>query len=140
MHNCTHIILIAEDDPDDQELITYAFSKVDPSLKLYIVNDGKEALDYLLHASDNVLPCVIVLDYNMPEMNGAQVLQQISPDKRFEKIPKVIFSTSSNPIYIKDSMQKGADAYHVKPDGFEALLGIAKEMAALCYKAAWRIS
>jgi CheY-like chemotaxis protein len=136
MHNCTHIILIAEDDPDDQELLAYAFTKVDPSLKLFFVNDGKEALDYLQHASDNGLPCVIVLDYNMPELNGAQVLQVIAPDKRFEKIPKVILSTSSNPVYIQDSLQKGADAYRIKPDGFEELLGIAKEMAALCYGAA----
>lgn len=99
MQECTHLILIAEDDPDDQELIAIAFSRVAPSLKLQIVNDGKEALDYLCNAADTGLPCVIVLDYNMPELNGAQVIQLLSPDRRFAGIPKVILSTSDNPLF-----------------------------------------
>lgn len=136
MTKCTHIILIAEDDPDDQELIAYAFTKIDPTLKLHIVNDGKEALDYLQHVSDKGLPCVILLDYNMPELNGAQVIQQLGADQRFKNVPKVILSTSSNPLYINECLQKGAHAYRIKPDGFEDLLTIAKEMALLCKEAA----
>lgn len=136
MATCKHIILIAEDDPDDQELIALAFSKVDPSLQLCIVNDGKEALEYLQKTSEKGLPCVILLDYNMPELNGAQVIQQLSADSRFENVPKVILSTSSNPLYIKECLQKGAHAYKVKPDDFEALVSIVKEMAALCKDAA----
>jgi CheY-like chemotaxis protein len=136
MKNCTHIILIAEDDPDDQELLAYAFSKVDPSLKLFIVNDGRQALDYLLTADENNLPCVILLDYNMPELNGGQVIQRLLPNEKFNRIPKVILSTSSNPIYVQYCMQNGADAYKVKPDDFSELLGIVKEMAALCRDAA----
>ena len=101
MKNCTHIILIAEDDPDDQELLAYAFSKVDPSLKLFIVNDGRQALDYLLTADENNLPCVILLDYNMPELNGGQVIQRLLPNEKFNRIPKVILSTSNNPIYVQ---------------------------------------
>lgn len=136
MATCTHIILIAEDDPDDQELIAFAFSKVDPSLQLYIVNDGKEALEYLRQTSEKGMPCVILLDYNMPQFNGAQVIQQLSADSRFQNVPKVILSTSSNPLYINDCLQKGAHAYRVKPDDFEELLIIVKEMAALCKEAA----
>jgi CheY-like chemotaxis protein len=136
MTQCSHIILIAEDDPDDQELIAMAFTIIDPSLKLHIVNDGKEALGYLQRSSDLDLPCVILLDYNMPEFNGAQVIQQLSTDKRFEFVPKVILSTSSNPLYINDCLQKGAHAYKVKPVDFEELVTIAREMAALCIEAA----
>lgn len=133
---CKQVILIAEDDPDDQELITFAFSKADPSFQLYIVNDGRAALDYLNSVSDNKLPCLILLDYNMPELNGAQVVQHLLPHKRFEKIPKVILSTSGNPAYIADALKKGADAYRVKPDDFQQLIGIAREMVALCQGAA----
>jgi len=136
MRRCTHTILIAEDDPDDQELIAIAFAKADPSLKLFIVDDGQKALEYLQHSEDNRLPCLILLDYNMPELNGAQVIQKIASDERYQCIPKVILSTSGNPLHAKDSFEKGASAYHVKPDNFGALLDIAKEMAALCHKAA----
>jgi len=136
MRQCTHTILIAEDDPDDQELIAIAFSKADPSLKLYIVDDGQKVLDYLRHSEDNRLPCLILLDYNMPELNGAQVIEKIAGDERYHCIPKVILSTSGNPQYAKLSLEKGANAYHVKPDNFSALLDIAKEMAALCRNAA----
>lgn len=136
MYQCSHTILIAEDDPDDQELIAEAFAQVDPLLKLCLVNDGQEALNYLQEASDNSLPCVILLDYNMPELNGAQVIQRLSPDARFAAIPKVVLSTSGNPQYIRDCLQKGAHKYLVKPDDFAALLGIAREMADLCHRAA----
>lgn len=136
MQNCTHIILIVEDDPDDQELIAYAFSKADPSLKLCIVDDGQKAIEYLKQSPDKSLPCVILIDYNMPELNGAQVIQKIASDNRLKTIPKVILSTSSNPLFIKESIAKGADAYRVKPDNFSALVHIAKEMAELCYRAA----
>jgi CheY-like chemotaxis protein len=136
MHHCTHIILIAEDDPDDQELIAVAFSKVAPTLKLCIVNNGKEVLDYLGNVTDGNMPCVILLDYNMPELNGAQVIQRLLADQRFALIPKVILSTSDNPLFIQDALQKGADAYKVKPGDFQSLLGIVKEMAALCKSAA----
>jgi CheY-like chemotaxis protein len=136
MHTCSYSILIADDDPDDQELIVHAFSQVDPLLKLCLVNDGKEALDYLQEAADSGLPCLILLDYNMPELNGAQVIQQLSPDERFATIPKVILSTSGNPRYIQDCLQKGAYKYLVKPNDFGSLVGIAREMAALCHNPA----
>ena len=136
MRDCTHVILVAEDDPDDQELIAIAFSKADPSIKLCIVNNGRAVLDYLQNATDTNLPCVILLDYNMPELNGAQVIQSISPDKRFAVIPKIILSTSDNPQYIEDALQKGANAYKIKPDNFQQLVSIAEEMAALCKQAA----
>ncbi|MGI8635789.1 MAG: response regulator [Segetibacter sp.] len=132
----THTILLADDDPDDQELIVHAFTEVSPSFKLHIVNDGKEVLEFLSTVSDNRLPCLIVLDYNMPELNGEQVLQQLTNDKRYEGIPKVILSTSSNPKNIQDCLVKGAHAYRVKPDNFSQLVVLAKEMLELCSKAA----
>jgi CheY-like chemotaxis protein len=132
----SYTILLADDDPDDQELIVHAFTEVSPSFRLHIVNDGKEAIDFLSTVSDSKLPCLIVLDYNMPELNGAQVLLKLTNDKRYEAIPKVILSTSSNPKYIQDCLHKGAHAYRVKPDNFAQLVVLAKEMLELCDKAA----
>ena len=132
----THTILLADDDPDDQELIVHAFTEVSPSFKLHIVNDGKQLIEFLTTVSDSRLPCLIVLDYNMPELNGEQVLQKLSNNKRYEGIPKIILSTSSNPKNIKDCLGKGAHAYRVKPDNFSELVVLAKEMLDLCANAA----
>lgn len=130
------LILLAEDDPDDQELIASAFGEVDPSFNLHIVNDGKEVLKFLSEDSHKQLPCLIVLDYNMPELNGAEVLQRLSSNERLANIPKVVLSTSNNNKHIEDCMKKGAHAYRVKPDNFKQLVLIAQEMIALCEKAA----
>jgi CheY-like chemotaxis protein len=129
-------ILVAEDDPDDREMLIHAFSKVDPSFELHVVNDGRQVIDYLKMTADSILPALIILDYNMPQLNGVQVVETLCTDKRYNGIPKVILSTSRNPAYISDCLQKGADAYRVKPDDFQALVSIAREMVALCNKAA----
>lgn len=128
----SYTILLADDDPDDQELMIHAFSQVTPSLNLQIVNDGKAAIELLSATNDHKLPCLIVLDYNMPEMNGADVLQRLVGIKRYESIPKIILSTSGNPTYVQDCLRKGADAYKVKPDNFNQLVVLAKEMLAMC--------
>jgi CheY-like chemotaxis protein len=126
------IILLAEDDIDDREIIACAFAQVQGTYQLHMVNNGREALQFLLTLSDHSLPCLIILDYNMPELNGAQVVQQLSADHRFSQIPKVILSTADNPRYAVDSIQKGADAYRVKPDSFDEMVCIAREMVGLC--------
>ncbi len=136
MHTCTNLILIAEDDPEDQELIAYAFFKADPSIEIHIVTNGIEVLNYLNILDSNKLPCVILLDYNMPELNGAQVIQHLSPDSRFKSIPKIILSTSDNPIFMQESFSNGANDYKVKPDNMSDLVIIAKELVILCKNAA----
>lgn len=132
----SYTILLADDDPDDQELIVNAFTQISPSFTLHIVNDGKGVIEFLTAASDDKLPCLIVLDYNMPELNGAEVLQKLTSDKRYESIPKIILSTSSNPKYIQDCLHKGAYAYRIKPDNFNQLMLLAKEMLDFCGSAA----
>ena len=129
-------ILVAEDDRDDQELLKDAFERVDPSFSLHIVEDGNSVLEYLDNAADDRLPCLIILDYKMPELNGGQVLQKLLDKPRFRRIPKVILSTSGNTKYIQEAMDKGAHAYRVKPYDFSRLVAIAKEMLQLCQNAA----
>ncbi len=124
-------ILLAEDDQDDQELLKEAFSKVDPCCQLHIEGNGKNALDYLEQLSDSSLPGVIILDYNMPELNGSQVLERLYSCPRYRSIPKVILSTSDNIKYVEESLSKGALAYRVKPYDFSGLVAIAREMIYL---------
>lgn len=134
--NQSYTILLAEDDLDDQELILHAFGEVSPTFTLHIVNDGKEVIDFLATTCDNKLPCLIVLDYNMPQLNGAQVLQKLTTEERYKHIPKIVLSTSSNPKYIQDCLGKGANAYWVKPDSYSELVVLAKEMLHLCDRTA----
>ena len=129
----SHInILLAEDDPDDQDLIREAFKEIGISFSLHVVENGNNVLEYLDKLPDTTLPNLIILDYNMPEMNGAQVLQKLCESVRYTSIPKVVLSTSNNIRYIKEAEEKGAQAYCVKPSNFSKLVAIAREMIDLC--------
>ena len=125
-------ILLAEDDLDDQYLMKEAFKKIDAAIEIKIVSNGREAIKYLLSASDKELPCLIVLDYNMPEATGVEVLQKISDDKRLSAIPKIVLSTSSSVNNINECLTRGANAYMIKPALFNDLVKIAHQMLEMC--------
>lgn len=128
-------ILLAEDDLDDQYLMLEAFKKIDSTIEMKMVSNGREAIKYLLSVSDKELPCLIVLDYNMPEATGVEVLQKISGVNRLSGIPKIVFSTSSSVKNMSECLSKGASAYMVKPALFDDLVKIANQMLEMCGKA-----
>lgn len=126
------LILLADDDQEDLELLQEALIACDPETRMHSVLNGRLAVEYLESIKDDELPCLIVLDYNMPEMNGANVLEKICKENRYNGIPKIIWSTSSNNAYIKECMDKGATAYFVKPASHKQLQELAKEMLGFC--------
>lgn len=91
-----HTIMYAEDDEDDQQLFRESFLKYSSDIEMIILNNGVEAVSYLnsLSASDPK-PCLIILDINMPRMNGLEALKEIKGNKRFANIPAIVFTTSS---------------------------------------------
>ena len=125
-------ILLGEDDPDDQEMLTDIFSTIDNSLILFFVNNGKEVLSALEKLRDDQMPCLIVLDYNMPGLNGADILKQISTNNRFSSIPKVVWSTSGSEKFKKICMEMGAVDYIIKPSSHMDLEKIARYMLSFC--------
>jgi CheY-like chemotaxis protein len=125
-------ILLADDDPDDQMLIADAFTAIDTTLYLNVVGDGHAVLDYLQKLSSEQFPCLIVLDYNMPGLNGLEVLRLLRGDSRYKNIPKVILSTTDNPQFVKECMNNGADKYLIKPVSYQSLVGIARELMEWC--------
>lgn len=125
-------ILIADDDQEDLELIGEALLNAEPGAKLHTVMDGKAAIDYLDGLQDKELPCLIVLDYNMPQMNGAQALLAMSKVDRLKDIPRVILSTSNVALYMHESKSNGATDYFVKPSTKTELDELAKTMLAFC--------
>lgn len=109
-------ILIADDNADDRSFIKDSFGYLQSGIQVKIVSGGKELLQRLQNAEDHHLPCLIVLDYNMPELNGAEVLQALSQTDRYRNIPKIILSTSALRVHIDYCMSLGATGYLVKPD------------------------
>ena len=125
-------ILLADDDKEDLELLEEALTACEPDIKLHSVLNGRYAFEYHEQSPDTELPCLIILDYNMPEMNGANVLEKICSQPRYKDIPKIIWSTSNSNAYIKECMEKGASAYFVKPASHKQLQNLAKEMLSFC--------
>ena len=124
-------ILIAEDDPEDMDLIADAIVAVEPKAHLYKFPDGLSAVEYLRTQSDNDLPSLIILDYNMPGLTGAQVLRTISTEERYKAIPKVVLSTSNAALHKYECMRNGAAEYFVKPNSMKELNQLVKTIVDL---------
>ena len=124
------LILLADDNLDDQSFIRDAFNYVNANVIFRILNDGKELLEHLQIISDEDLPSLIVLDYNMPKLNGAEVLKILLQEKRWSAIPKIMLSTSFYQEHIEECIKIGADGYLIKPDNLFAWKNIALNMPA----------
>jgi CheY-like chemotaxis protein len=125
-------ILAADDDLEDLELVEESLQKLEPSLVVDKVNNGKAIIEYLDDQTDKELPCLIILDYNMPELNGAEVLALISAVDRYKAIPKVVLSTSSALHHMNECIRNGASRYYVKPNTLAGLKELAEAMMVLC--------
>lgn len=125
-----NFILLAEDDEDDQELIQMAFRKVTSNHDVRIVNNGQEAVEAL--SRQRKLPCLIILDLNMPLLNGIQTLQALTVDPRFANIPKIILTTSDNEDNKKISYSSGAVDYFIKPNTLRGFVLAAEKMLTYC--------
>ena len=125
-------VLIGEDDSDDREMLTEVFSSIDKSFILLFVNNGKEVLSALEKLKDEQMPCLIVLDYNMPGLNGAEILEEVGQNERYKNIPKVVWSTSGSDKFKKTCLELGATDYVIKPSNHADLEKIARYMLSIC--------
>lgn len=130
--NMPKIILVADDDADDRELLEEAILIIENNAVVHGASSGKEALAHLKNSHEKDLPCLIILDYNMHDLNGAEVLEIISNDARYKDIPMLVWSTSTLDLY-KDICEKnGAKAYFYKPHAFGETIELARQMLAYC--------
>ena len=125
-------ILLGEDDADDQEMLKEVFASIDVSFVLFFVNNGSEILSALEKLKDNQMPCLIVLDYNMPGLSGADILRELSTNERYKNIPKVVWSTSGSEKFRSVCLELGAVDYVIKPNNVLELEKIARYMLTLC--------
>jgi len=125
-------ILLGEDDIDDEELLKELFSSVDDSLELTFINNGRHVIEHLDTLAAEQLPCLLILDYNMPELNAADILENLKARRRYDDIPKIIWSTSGTETYRKKCLELGANDYIIKPSRVSELLQAIKYMISYC--------
>ncbi|HET6228288.1 MAG TPA: response regulator [Bacteroidia bacterium] len=112
-------LLLVDDDSDDLLLFNEALSEIKAQVSCDSATDGVEALKKLTSATSS--PHLIFLDLNMPIMHGFECLKRIKANKALQKIPVVIFTTSSSPLDINTARHLGASAYFCKPMRFNDL-------------------
>jgi two-component system response regulator len=118
-------ILLVEDNPDDVELTRIAFTQAKIANKLVVARDGAEALDYLFargaHADRDPthLPSIVLLDLNLPKVDGREVLQAIRGNELTRSVPVVVLTTSIEPFDVEASYALGVNSYIQKPVDFE---------------------
>lgn len=127
----TMTILMAEDDPDDRVLTREAMESAHVANDLRFVNDGQYLLDYLRREGDYAdpdvdapTPGIILLDLNMPRMDGREALAEIKADTELRKIPVVVLTTSKADEDIVKTYDLGVNSFITKPVTFTALVEV----------------
>jgi CheY-like chemotaxis protein len=105
-------ILLVDDDPDDQDIFITVLREIQPTFEYKTVNNGVEALDYLMQTVP--LPSLILMDINMPVMNGLDCLAEILKINELKSIPVVMLTTSNDPPTKKQSLKLGAKLFLTK--------------------------
>lgn len=127
-----HLIVYADDDPDDLYLVKEVFEKHAPAVQVLTFPDGLEVLTYLLAiAEGQATPCLVVLDINMPRLNGKEVLLELRKANRFEKTPVVLFTTSSQP-QDKDFARQHNIGFLTKPTNYNDMQAIVRTFLQHC--------
>jgi two-component system response regulator len=127
-------ILLVEDNPDDVELTRLAFEEASVSNRLVVVGDGAEALDYLFargrHAERNPaeLPSIVMLDLNLPKLDGREVLQAIRAEPATRELPVIVLTTSAEPFDVETSYALGVNSYIQKPVDFEQFVAAVRQV------------
>ncbi|TLU97321.1 response regulator [Dyadobacter luticola] len=126
MRRCTTLFL-ADDDADDRLLMKEAIKAIDPSIEIVESENGQELLTVL--QSQTVLDrCLIILDMNMPKMNGLETLSNLRIIPRLASLPTVMLSTSGNPDMIDFAKKLGALDYYIKPSNMDSLLNLCRHL------------
>ena len=117
-------IVLVEDNPDDAELTIRALKKGNITNSLIHLTDGAEALEFIFctgkfsDRSNNIKPKLILLDLNMPKVNGIEVLQRLKSDEHTKTIPVVVLTSSREDPDVQACYKLGVNSYIVKPVGF----------------------
>ncbi len=122
-------IMLVEDSPVDVDLTLRAFSRRRLANPVIVARDGEEALEWIPRwQAGEVKPAVILLDLNMPRVDGLTVLKQLKSIPELQRIPVVILTTSKEDRDINTAYDLGANSYIVKPVDFENFMDVAQQI------------
>ena len=112
-------IILADDDAEDRAIIQDAMELLDAVDVMMFAENGEELWDLLQKSfTELTYPCLIVLDLNMPKINGTQTLSRLKADRNLNHIPVIIYSTSINPVEKQECLLLGAHSFITKPLSF----------------------
>ncbi len=130
-------VLLVEDNPNDVFFTMEGFKEAGLPARLTHVENGKECLDYLqragAHAETAVRPDLVLLDIDMPLMDGRQVLQAISADDSLRNLPVIVLTTSSREEDIQAMYRLRCNAYLVKPFDFDAFVDLIRSIGSFWF-------
>lgn len=118
-------ILLVEDDRVDVMAVKRSVKELKINNPLVIATNGEEALDYL-NNRQNPLPAIILLDINMPKMNGIEFLRMVKRDERLRRLPVVVLTTSQEDQDRFESFDLGASGYMLKPVDYEQFVDVVR--------------
>jgi CheY-like chemotaxis protein len=124
-------VLLVEDDPGDVLMTKEAFEDHKLSNQLHVVTDGVEAMEFLRHTGEHAdapRPDLVLLDLNLPRMDGREVLQAIKSDPELASIPVVILTTSEAEEDVLRSYSLHANAYVTKPVDFDRFIQVVRQI------------
>jgi CheY-like chemotaxis protein len=133
MENTALKILVADDDADDRAILQDAMVELEAGQVLRFAQNGEDALRILgKEFNAGYKPALIILDLNMPKLNGTETLRHIKNDDRYKTVPVIIYSTSLNPMEKEKCMMLGAHSYITKPVTFKESMDTARSFLAFC--------
>jgi two-component system response regulator len=124
-------VLLVEDDPGDVLMTREAFQDYKVGNQLHVVNDGTEAMAFLRREGEHAQaprPDLVLLDLNLPRMDGREVLQAIKSDPDLASIPVVVLTTSEAEEDVLRSYSLHANAYVTKPVDFERFIQVVRQI------------
>jgi two-component system response regulator len=121
-------ILLVEDNPDDAELTRIAFAQTGGGHSLRVVGDGAMAVSYLLGCRADELPALVLLDLNLPKLDGREVLQAIRAAPATRTLPVVVLTTSAEPFDVDRAYALGANSYIQKPVDFQRFVEAVRQI------------
>jgi len=117
----------ADDDADDRLLLTEAIKTIDPGIEIAEAENGLELLS-ILQSQTLLNRCLIIVDMNMPKMNGLETLANLRSNPRLASLPAIVLSTSGNAEMIQFAKQLGALHYYIKPTTMDGLLELSRQL------------
>jgi CheY-like chemotaxis protein len=129
MQNPVRHICLADDDSDDYLLFSSTLEEIDKTVQFTWCNTGEKLFEFLATAAP--LPNLILLDLNMPTMDGPTCLKKLKADPALREIPVVMFSTASTPAIIKEVSDHGALKYVLKPHSIAGYKEIITDLLAI---------